>query len=310
MPVGRRCRASPFGRERLAPAATYDGGMPSGAIDLHTHSSVSDGTESPRELVLAAAEAGLGAVALTDHDSTAGWAEAAEAVRGTGMTLIRGMELSTRVGYNSVHMLAYLFDPAAPGIVAETERLRDDRLHRAERMVARIAEDYDLTWDDVLAEAGEGATLGRPHIADALVTRGYARDRSAAFAGILHWRSGYYEPHEAPSPLIGVRLIREAGGVPVLAHPATRGREANLPVSDLLELIDAGLGGVEVGHRENTAEGRATLLALAAEHDLIVTGSSDYHGDGKPNRLGENSTDPEQLARIVEQASGAQPIEG
>ncbi|ROQ38435.1 hypothetical protein EDF46_2073 [Frondihabitans sp. PhB188] len=284
--------------------------MSSGPIDLHTHSSVSDGTETPRELVDSAVRAGLGTVALTDHDSTSGWAEAAEAVEGTGLTLIRGMELSTRVGYNSVHMLAYLFDPAAPGLVRETERLREDRLHRAERMVARIRADYDLEWGDVLAQATVGATLGRPHIADALVAKGYARDRSAAFAGILHWRSGYYEPHEAPSPLTGVRLIREAGGVPVLAHPATRGRDANLPMTDLLELIEAGLGGVEVGHRENTDAGREFLRRLAREHDLIMTGSSDYHGDGKPNRLGENSTEPSQLARIVEQATGAAPVVG
>jgi predicted metal-dependent phosphoesterase TrpH len=284
--------------------------MKAGPIDLHTHSSVSDGTETPAELVASALEAGLAAVALTDHDSTAGWAGATAAVKGTGMTLIPGMELSTRVGYNSVHMLAYLFDPTSPGLVRETTRLRDDRLHRAERMVDRIAADYDLAWDDVLGQATPGATLGRPHIADALVAKGYARDRSAAFAGILHWRSGYYEPHEAPDPLVGVRLIREAGGVPVLAHPATRGRETNLPISHLLELIDAGLGGVEVGHRENTDAGRATLLEIARAHDLIVTGSSDYHGDGKPNRLAENSTDPSQLERIVDQASGSAPIVG
>ncbi len=284
--------------------------MKAGPIDLHTHSSVSDGTETPAELVASAAEAGLAAVALTDHDSTGGWAGATAAVQGTGMVLIPGMELSTRVGYNSVHMLAYLFDPTSPGLVRETTRLRDDRLHRAERMVDRISADYDLEWDDVLAQATPGATLGRPHIADALVAKGYARDRSAAFAGILHWRSGYYEPHEAPDPLVGVRLIREAGGIPVIAHPATRGRETNLPTSHLLELIHAGLGGVEVGHRENTDAGRATLLEIARAHDLIVTGSSDYHGDGKPNRLAENSTDPSQLERIVDQASGSAPIVG
>jgi hypothetical protein len=284
--------------------------MRSGPIDLHAHSSVSDGTDTPAALVAAAAEQGLGAVALTDHDSTSGWASATAAVQGTGLLLVPGMELSTRIGLNSVHMLGYLFDPASEPLVRETARLRDDRLHRAERMVARIGADYDLGWDDVLARASPGATLGRPHIADALVAKGYARDRSAAFAGILHWRSGYYEPHEAPSPLTGVELIRGAGGVPVIAHPATRGRDTNIPRSHLLELIEAGLGGVEVGHRENTDAGRQSLLALAREHDLIVTGSSDYHGDGKPNRLAENSTAPEQLARIVEQATGSAPIQG
>ncbi|MGY3261987.1 putative metal-dependent phosphoesterase TrpH [Frigoribacterium sp. 2355] len=290
--------------------AAYDGGMPTRLVDLHTHSSVSDGTEAPAALVASAVRAGLDTVALTDHDSTAGWSEATAAVAGTGLTLLPGMELSTRLGLNSVHMLGYLFDPAHPGLVAETARLRDSRLHRAERIVERIAADYDLTWGDVLAQASSGATLGRPHIADALVAKGYAPDRSAAFAGILHWRSGYYEPHEAPSPLIGVRLIREAGGVPVIAHPATRGREPNVSSEGFEALVDAGLLGVEIDHRENTSAGKARLLELARRYDLIVTGSSDYHGDGKPNRLGENTTAPGQLDRIVDAATGWVPVRG
>jgi predicted metal-dependent phosphoesterase TrpH len=284
--------------------------MPSRPIDLHAHSSVSDGTESPAELVRAAVDAGLGAVALTDHDSTAGWAEATRAVVGTGLTLVPGMELSTSFGLNSVHMLGYLFDPTDAAILSETARLRDSRLHRAERIVERIAVDYDITWQDVLDQSTKGATLGRPHIADALVARGFAPDRSAAFAGILHWRSGYYEPHEAPSPLVGIRLIREAGGVPVIAHPATRGREPNVSEKGFASLVEAGLMGVEIAHRENTRAGAERLRELAAKHDLIVTGSSDYHGEGKPNRLGENSTDPEQLERIVAAATGWAPIAG
>ncbi|WP_423923200.1 PHP domain-containing protein [Frigoribacterium sp. 2-23] len=279
-------------------------------IDLHTHSSVSDGTETPAALIASAARAGLGTVALTDHDTTAGWAEARASVAGTGMTLVPGMELSTRLGLNSVHMLGYLFDPTDSALVAETARLRDGRLHRAERIVARIGADYDIVWDDVLAQASDGATLGRPHIADALVAKGFAADRSAAFAGILHWRSGYYEPHEAPSPLEGIRLIREAGGVPVIAHPATRGREPNVSVESFARLVDAGLLGVEIAHRENTEAGRQRLRELADRYDLIVTGSSDYHGDGKPNRLGENTTDPRQLDRIVAAATGSEPIQG
>jgi len=279
-------------------------------IDLHTHSSVSDGTERPADLVASAVRAGLGVVALTDHDSTAGWSEASRAVAGTGTTLVPGMELSTRLGFMSVHVLGYLFDPEHPGLVAETARTREARLHRAERIVERIAVDYDLTWADVLAQSGAGSTLGRPHIADALVAKGYAPDRSAAFAGILHWRAGYYEPHEAPTPLDGVRLIRAAGGVPVIAHPATHGRDPNISERSFLELVDAGLLGVEVRHRENTPAGKARLLELAHRHDLVVTGSSDYHGDGKPNRLGENSTDPAQFERIVAAATGSSPVVG
>ena len=185
--------------------------MTRGPIDLHTHSSVSDGTETPTQLIRAAVEAGLDTVAITDHDSTAGWDEALTAAAGTGLQVIRGIELSTRHEWRSVHLLGYLFDPHDPVILRETARTRDDRLTRAERMVARLAEDFDITWDDVLAQSG-GTTIGRPHIADALVARGVVPTRSAAFESILHFRGGYYLPHEAPTVLDGVRMIAEAGG--------------------------------------------------------------------------------------------------
>ena len=151
------------------------------AADLHAHSTVSDGTDTPAELVEAAAEAGLAAVAITDHDSTAGWTEASDAARRRGLVLIPGMELSTRVQFASVHVLAYLIDPADEGLLEETERIRESRLTRAEKIVRRIAADYDLTWDDVLAQTNDGATIGRPHIADALVARGHAATRNEAF---------------------------------------------------------------------------------------------------------------------------------
>ncbi len=259
-----------------------------GPIDLHTHSSVSDGTETPAELIAAAAAAGIGTVALTDHDSTAGWAEASEAAARTGVGLIPGMELSTRRGWASVHMLGYLFDPADEALLAETTRIRTDRLSRAETMVDRIALDYELEWADVLAQTTPGATVGRPHIADALVARGHSRDRGEAFATILHWRAGYYEPHYAPEPLEGVRLIRAAGGVPVIAHPAVS-RDRLPPVDYLAELVDAGLFGVEARHRDNSRDGVRELLRLADRFGLQITGSSDYHGTGKHNRLGENT---------------------
>jgi predicted metal-dependent phosphoesterase TrpH len=287
-----------------------------GPIDLHTHSSVSDGTESPAELIAAAVEAGLGTVALTDHDSTAGWAEATAAVRrvtaeqSTRLTLIPGMEFSTRIGHASVHLLAYLFDPTDAGIVAETTRIRSARFTRAEQMVDRIGADYALNWDDVLAQTTPESTVGRPHIADALVARGHAATRSEAFAGILHWTAGYYQPHYAPEPLQAVRLVRAAGGIPVIAHPATRGADDVIPEKLLAELVLAGLFGLELRHRENKPEATRKLAALADKYGLEVTGSSDYHGEGKPNRLGENTTEPEVLERMISQATGSTPVYG
>lgn len=284
--------------------------VPDPFIDLHAHSSVSDGTERPAELVRAAAAAGLDAVALTDHDTTAGWADASESARALPLTLLPGLELSTRIGFRSVHVLGYLVDPQAPGLVEETDRIRDGRLSRAHRMVDRIGEDHPITWADVLAQASPGATIGRPHIADALVARGLESDRSAAFRGILHPASGYYEPHEAPSPLRGVELIRQAGGVPVIAHPAASSRGIVIDEPMLRDLVDAGLGGLEVDHRENLAHGKRTLLDWASRYGLFVTGSSDYHGTGKPNRLGEHRTARAAFDTILSEATGSAPVVG
>jgi predicted metal-dependent phosphoesterase TrpH len=206
-----------------------------------------------------------------------------------------------------VHLLGYLFDPADPGILAETERIRHDRRTRAETMVRRIAHDYPLGWDDVVAQTTPGATVGRPHIADALIARGHVKDRGEAFATILHWRAGYYEPHYAPEPLEGVRLVRAAGGVPVLAHPGVSS-ERILPEDYLRRLVDAGLFGLEVHHRDNSAAGVRRLLELAEKYGLEITGSSDYHGTGKHNRLGENTTAPEVVERLLASATGSAPV--
>jgi 3',5'-nucleoside bisphosphate phosphatase len=282
--------------------------VPNATIDLHTHSSVSDGTETPTQLIRAAIAAGLTTVAITDHDSTAGWHEAKTAAAGSGLTVVPGMELSTNFGPASVHMLAYLFDPMNDAIVTETARIREGRLHRAEAIVNRIAADYALTWDDVLAQSIDGGTIGRPHIADALVARGHVDNRSAAFASILHWRSGYYEKYYAPSPLRGIEMIVAAGGVPVLAHPATHGREHMIDEASLKTLVDAGLFGLEVHHRDNTPDGKERLLELATKFDLAITGSSDYHGAGKPNRLAENTTAPEVLEKLIARGTGSAPF--
>jgi len=271
-------------------------------IDLHTHSVVSDGTETPGELIAAAVQAGLGVVAITDHDSTAGWDSAFAAAEGTGLSVVPGLELSTQLDYASVHILGYYVDPTDPALVAATEEIRSERLGRAEAMVSRIAKDYPLTWEDVLAQTAEGATVGRPHIADALVAKGIVTDRSAAFGSILHWRGGYYQPHRAPLPVTGVELITNAGGVAVMAHPGARGPSSLFDERRVGELVAAGLAGLELHHRDNRPESLPFWRDMAARYDLIVTGSSDYHGAGKPNRLAEHSTAKSQYARILERA--------
>lgn len=278
-----------------------------GPADLHLHSRHSDGTESPAEVMRQAHAYGVRTAALTDHDRTTGWGEAGDAAVSLGMTFLPGMELSAKHEWRSVHVLGYLFDPADEALRAETDRIRDDRVGRAERIVRNIGRDYDLNWDDVLAQTMRDATVGRPHIADALVARGIVRDRTEAFDGILHPREGYYEPHYAPDPLTAVRLITEAGGVAIIAHPVTAGRDRMMPVAYIERLIAAGLGGFEVDHRENTAAGKRALREIAAAHDLILTGSSDYHGAGKPNLPGENTTADDMVARLIDRATGTPP---
>ncbi|MBN9128611.1 MAG: PHP domain-containing protein [Paenarthrobacter ureafaciens] len=275
-------------------------------IDLHTHSNVSDGTETPAEVIRSAAKAGLDAVALTDHDSTDGWDQAAEAAVQQGLAFVPGMEISCRTDKGiSVHLLSYLHDPTHPGLLEEINKSRDARLTRAERMVTLLSEDYPLTWDDVIHHVAPGATVGRPHIADALVAAGVVADRSEAFNSILTSHSRYFIQHYAPDPALAVGLVRAAGGVPVFAHPVASSRGRIVGDKTYREMIDAGLLGLEIDHRDNPEEGRKFLRDLAAEHGLLITGSSDYHGTGKPNLLGENLTDPAVLERIEERGTGS-----
>ena len=275
-------------------------------IDLHAHSNVSDGTQAPADVVESAAGAGLDVVALTDHDSTDGWAEAAVAARKSGVALVPGMEIScrTREGI-SVHLLSYLHDPAHPGLLEEITKAKDARHTRAQKMVTLLAEDYPLTWDDVIHHVAPGATLGRPHIADALVAAGVVEDRAEAFSSILTSHSRYWVQHYAPDPALAVELVREAGGVPVFAHPVASARGRIVGEGTYREMIDAGLAGLEIYHRDNPEEGRVFLRRIAERYGLLVTGSSDYHGAGKPNLLGENLTSPEVFARIEELGTGS-----
>lgn len=271
-------------------------------IDLHTHSNASDGTQSPAEVVSSAAESGLDVVALTDHDTTAGWGEAAEAAAEHGIALVRGIEVSCNHAGISVHLLGYLQDPTAPGLLEELERSREDREARAQRIVERLSQDFDLHWDDVLEQIEPGATVGRPHIADAMVAKRIVASRKVAFADYLYEGSPYYLPHYAPNPVTAVRLVGKAGGVAVMAHPFAGARGRVVHDSVIEEMAAAGMAGLEVYHRDHSAAEVQHGLDLAASLDLFVTGSSDYHGEGKPNLLGENTTDPVVLQQIEELA--------
>ena len=280
------------------------------AIDLHTHSSASDGTEPPAVVVEQAAREGLTAVALTDHDTTRGWAEAADAARASGIRLVPGIEVSCTRRYQSIHLLAYLPDPDDPDLVAELERARESRDTRLDRMVALMAADgIPVTVEAVRAQVEPGATVGRPHIADALVAAGVVPHRDEAFARWLGNRSPYYVSHYAPDPVVAVRVVRAAGGVPVIAHPwsGTRGRV--VPDALVEEMAAAGLAGLEVHHRDHTPDAVRHLGSLARALGLLATGSSDYHGEGKVNRLGEHTTDPVVLEAIEGLGTGTSVVE-
>lgn len=268
-------------------------------IDLHVHSTASDGTQSPSEVMAAAAGAGLEVVALTDHDNTGGWVEASHAAGRLGVVLVPGMEVSTQVRGIGVHLLSYLHDPADPVLAAELARTRHERLHRARRMVDLMTADLGLTWDDVLEHVHGAATVGRPHLADALVAKGIVADRDEAFATLLHGRSRYYLPHYAPDTGRIIELVRAAGGVPVLAHPRAGRRGRTLTDDDITALAAAGLAGLEVDHRDHDEAQKAELGVLAERLGLLRTGSSDYHGAGKRNVLGEHTTSPQVLAALI-----------
>lgn len=270
-------------------------------IDPHTHSNVSDGTDTPTELMEAAARAGLTVVGLTDHDTTRGWEEAGAQVERTGVSLLRGMEVSCQGEGITVHLLSYLHDPTDPDLLAACAATLASRRTRAQRMVENLSGDYPITFEDVLRHAPATGPVGRPHIADALVEAGCFPDRNACFEWALHPRGPYYARHVTPSAVEAVQLVRAAGGVPIIAHPRARTRQRLLPVEILEQMVQAGLAGMECYHRDHSGEDVEIALRQAKEFGLLVTGSSDYHGHAKLNRLGENTTDVQTLACIREQ---------
>jgi len=281
-------------------------------IDLHAHSTASDGTLTPEELVRAARAAGLDVLAITDHDTTAGWEPASRALP-PGLTLIRGAELSCR-WYGTepsipLHLLAYLFDPEAPELVAELARVRAARQVRGRRIVEMLrADGVDVSWTEVLAYAN-GGTVGRPHIAQALIRAGLVASTAEAFAP--QWLGERYRlPKDDIDVFRAVALVRQAGGVPVLAHPRATRRGRVVPDSLIVELAAAGLAGLEADHEDHSPAERAAVRALAGQLGLFVTGSSDFHGTHKTVRLGAYTTGVETYERIVAAARGVAPLTG
>ncbi len=282
-------------------------------IDLHLHSNASDGTDDPADVVRLAAAAGVTTLALTDHDTTAGWDEAARALPAE-VRLVRGAEFSTtspdgRGGHVSAHLLGYLFDPAHPAILADQERLRGERGRRIGVMTERLRGDgYDV--DPAAIAARTGAPIGRPHLGRALVEIGAVASVPEAFASFLAKGGKYYEP-KADTPIAdAITMIREAGGVPIWAHPWARLRGDVIEREVIADLAGQGLAGIEVDHPDHTPEDRERLRSLARDLDLLVTGSSDYHGANKTIPIAAETTSPVVLDALVGQATGAGVVTG
>ena len=266
--------------------------------DLHTHSLYSDGTTDPHEIAEQVQRAGLGGFALTDHDTAVGWDEARAAAATFSLDFVPGMEITTRIGGRTAHLLAYGLDPTLPALAAELSEIHRSRGTRAQAMVDRLSGDYRIQWDDLAT--GDALTIGRPHIADVLVRRGYFSDRSEAFARVLHPGSPYYVPTYAPHTAHMVALVTEAGGAAVLAHPAAVRHRSVISDEELHELRLAGLVGIELDHPEHDRSRVPALAAQARRLGLLRTGASDYHGAGKPNRVGDATTPKDVVDQLRE----------
>ena len=278
-------------------------------IDLHTHTTASDGTDSPAALVNKALSAGITTLAITDHDSTSGWGEAVKALR-PSLALVLGAEISTLTLEGiSVHMLGLLFDGHDKSMQNMLAESRDTRIPRMRKMIDLLAADgINISLADVMAATPVGATLGRPHLADALVQNKVVASRDEAFLELLHNGSKYYVTHAAPTPEAAIRQISQAGGVAVIAHPFASRRGEVISADTFTHLVSAGLHGIEVNHRDHSQAEREQLAEIADQLGLVKTGSSDYHGNGKLNELGENLTDPEQWARLESLASARRVV--
>jgi 3',5'-nucleoside bisphosphate phosphatase len=279
-------------------------------IDLHSHSAASDGTDPPAEVMARAQDAGLDVIALTDHDTLAGHAEAREALPG-GLMLVPGMELSCALDERSVHLLAYRVDPADEALAAECRAITTDRLRRGRAMVDRLRDlGAEVSWPQVTAIAG-GGVVGRPHIARAMVAAGVIERPDQAFSAEWLGPGGRaYVGRYAPAPARAIALVRAAGGVAVLAHPGASARGARLSDDVIAALAEAGLAGIEVAHPDHTPAERIRLAGLANDLGLIRSGGSDDHGSLSGHRLGCDTTEPVQFELLMAQATGPGPVWG
>lgn len=278
-------------------------------IDLHTHTTISDGTDTPAQLINKALAAGIKVMALTDHDSIGGWDEATQHLR-QGMDLVLGSEISCQTEDGiSVHMLGLLFDREYAPLQEVLTQTRDNRYGRMERIIVRMNDaGIEITMEEVLAQLSEGATLGRPHLADALVAKGLAKDRTEIFEKWLHNNSPYYVAHYSPTPERAIGLIKAAGGVAVIAHPMASLRGRTVSVDSFAQYVEAGLDGIEVFHRDHTGDQRELLMGIVRDLGVLRTGSSDYHGTGKLNELAENTTEPDQWLELESRANARRVI--
>jgi predicted metal-dependent phosphoesterase TrpH len=272
-------------------------------IDLHAHTTCSDGTDSPLALVKKAASSGITVLGISDHDSTAGWNEATASLHGN-LQLALGAEVSCLTEDNvSVHMLGLLFDGENQPLQQLLSDSRDTRIPRMKKMIENLqGAGYEITLEDVSAATPAGATLGRPHLADALVAKRIVKSRDEAFSDLLNNDSPFYVSHFAPTPEDSIRAIRAAGGVAVIAHPFASRRGQTLSPESFASLVAAGLNGIEVFHRDQSEDERKQLIEIAHALNLVITGSSDYHGTGKLNQLGENTTAAAEWERLESMA--------
>ena len=270
-------------------------------IDLHTHSNRSDGTDPVDVLIAHARRAGLDVIALTDHDTADGWVEGRSAAEDLGIGFVPGIEISCKLGHTSVHLLGYLMDPAYPPLAEQLARVRDGRTGRVPGMIERLnALGIPITVGDVLVQATGTPSVGRPHVADALVAAGVVADRTEAFDRYLAEGRPAHMQRYAIEPGRAIELVREAGGVPVIAHPWGRSSRRVMTADTIARLVDHGLAGLEVDHQDHGPPDRQALREIATGLGLIVTGSSDHHGVGKTDHdLGVNTTAPEQFEALL-----------